>query len=328
MYTRLLLLSLLFIPFVASAQSLGEIGTSDPFSISVTPQYPAPYSDVRITPMSGALDLTGATIIASVSGKEIYRGNARFFTVTLGRAGSPTTIKVTATSGGLNYIGTVTVMPQDVALVVEPISYAPPLYAGKPLIPLEGKVRMVAVASLRTPSGAAIDPIKNSYLWTIDGVRMATLSGVGKMTALVDAPLQYRTRSVDVVVTSADLSLVGGATVTLSGYEPSIRIYENDPLLGIRFDRAVAGSYTLTGAEASLYAVPFSFPISNDNPLIEWFLNGALAQTGNSITFRPTGSGQGSASLSLVASSNDATKVFTQLSLSFGANSGFNLFGL
>ena len=103
---------------------------------------------------------------------------------------------------------------------------------------------------------------------------------------------------------------------------------ENDSLLGIRYDRALSNHYAIAGAESTLYAAPFSFPTTNGVPLLQWFLNGATAQTGNSITLRPTGSGEGDASLSLVASAGAYTTATANLSLSFGSKPGSNFFGL
>jgi len=100
-------------------------------------------------------------------------------------------------------------------------------------------------------------------------------------------------------------------------------------LLGILYDRALSGSFSISDAESTLFATPFSFPITLGAPLLKWFLNGNEAQTGNSITLRPTGEGQGNASLSLVASAGDSARATQNLSLLFGATSGgFSLFGL
>lgn len=116
--------------------------------------------------------------------------------------------------------------------------------------------------------------------------------------------------------------------MSLSAEHPFVRIYENDPLLGIRYDRAISGSYTISGAETTLYAAPFSLPTTGGAPFIQWFLNGSSAQTGNSITLRPTGSGEGNASLSLVASTGESNTATANLSLEFGAEPGTNFFGL
>jgi hypothetical protein len=184
------------------------------------------------------------------------------------------------------------------------------------------------MANLKNAGGTSLDPGVLSYAWTVDGTQIANSSGIGKEVVIVASPMQYRVRDVSVAVRSQDGSQVGGASLSLSALEPSVRIYGNDPLLGIRFDHALSNNYAIAGAESTLYAAPFSLPTTNGTPLFQWFLNGAVAQTGSSITLRPTGSGQGSASLSLVASSGGYTTATANLSLTFGATSGSNLFGL
>ncbi len=317
----------LLLPLAVSAQlgGLGDSGTS--FTLSVDPQYPAPYSKATISAQSNTLDLANATMTLTVGGKNIYQGSIQPTTVMLGRAGSATTVVATISSGGVNYSQTVSIRPQDVSLIAEPISSAPPLYAGKPFVPIGGSVRVVAVANFRNANGATIDPTMLSYAWTVDDTRITNSSGVGKTAVIVASPLLYRARSVSVAITSRDGTLVGGDSLSLSPQEPSVRIYENDPLLGIRFDRALLDTYTVS-TESTLYGAPFSVPITNGAPFLRWFVNGTSAQTGNSITLRPTGSGEGSASLSLTASSGSDISATTNLSLTFGTASGSNFFGL
>lgn len=320
----------LLLPAGAGAQSLGDLGggiSGDAFTLSVNPQYPAPYRQATVSLLSGSLDLANSTMSALVGGKEVYKGAVRPFSVTLGRAGSIATVKVTVSSGGTSYSQTVTIQPEDVSLIAEPVSSAPPLYRGKPLIPLGGDVRIVALANLRDAGGKTASSATYSYAWSVDGVQIANSSGIGKSAIIVASPSQYRTRAVSLVVTSSDSSLVGGTSLSFSPEQPTVRIYENDPLLGIRYDRALAGAYTISGAEATLYAGPFSFSTTKGAPLLRWFLNGTSAQTGNSITLRPTGSGQGSASLSLTASTGQSDTT-TNLSLIFGGKPSTNLFGL
>ncbi len=319
----------LLAPAAVSAQSLGgSMGNTDPFTISVNPQYPAPASQATLSFLSSTLDLASATMVVSVGGKRVYSGSVQPVTVPLGGAGSVASVKVTISSGGASYTQSLAIQPEDVSLIAEPASSQPPLYPGKPLVPLAGNTRVVAVANLKDAGGKTLDPSTLSYTWTVDGTQIADSSGIGKSVILVASPLQYRSRSVSVVVQSPRGSLAGGDSLTLTPAEPTVRLYRNDPLLGIRFDHALSGDYAITGSEASLYATPFSFPLLGGAPALQWFLNGAAAQTGPSITLRPAGSGQGSASLSLTASSGSAATALANLSLSFGAKPSTNFLGL
>ena len=317
----------LVLPAAATAQSFGTGGV-DSFSLSTSPQNPAPYSQVTLSALSTSLNLANATMTVSVGGAETYRGNVQPVNITLGGAGVLTNVRVTISANGATYSKTLSLRPQDVVLIAEPISSAPVLYPGKPLVPLEGTVRVVAMANLRSANGKTLDPNTLSYAWTVDGAQIASVSGIGKEAIIVASPLQYRDRAVSVIVESQDGNLVGGASLSFTAQMPTVRLYENDPLLGILYDHALSGGYTVTGAETSLYAAPFSFPSENGAPALQWFLNGAPAQTGNFITLRPTGSGEGSASLSLVASSGDFVNATANLPLSFGTKSNGNIFGL
>lgn len=319
----------LLLPAGAGAQSLSDVGgIGSSFTLSVAPQYPAPYGKATLSFLSSSFDLVNATVTVSANGKKIYKGSVQPVTVTLGRTGSVVNVTATISSGGVNYSQTLSIQPQEVVLIAEPVSSAPPLYPGKPFVPLEGSVRVVAVANLKNANGTPLEPATLAYLWTVDGVQIANSSGIGKEAILVASPLQYRERTVSVAVMSTNGVLVGGDSLSLSSLEPSVRIYENDPLLSIRYDHALSNRYAIIGAESTLYAAPFSFPMTNGTPLLQWFLNGLAAQTGSSITLRPTGSGEGNASLSLVASAGAYTTATANLSLSFGAKPGSNFFGL
>lgn len=216
---------------------------------------------------------------------------------------------------------------QEVALVAEPVASVPSLYPGKAPIPLEGTVRMVGVANFKNANGKAIDPATLSYTWTVDGTIALNSSGTGKNALIVASPLQYRNRSVSLVVQTADGARSAEASFSLAPRSPTVRIYENDPLLGIRYDRALSGNKRIRGSEVSLYAGTFGLPLTSGAPSIEWFLNGTSAQTGHVVTLRPSGEGRGSATLSVVAASGENSKTNETLSLSFETEPS-NFFGL
>ncbi len=326
-FSLFIIVATLLLPLSVSAQLPGGAGASaEALTVSVSPQYPSPYSQATVTILSNSLDLANATLSVSVAGKNLYQGSVQPVSIPLGKAGSAANVAIVVSSAGSTYTHNLLIQPQDVALIAEPLSSAPPLYPGKPLVPLSGDVRVVAAASL-TAAGRSLDPAALSYAWTVDGTRIADSSGIGKSALIVASPLQYRSREVSVTVRSQDGQAVGGASLSLNPVDPTVRLYANDPLLGILFDHALADSYAISGAESTLYAAPFSLPTTAGAPLIQWFLNGAAAQTGPSITLRPSGSGEGNASLSLTAG-NGSSLATKSLYLSFGAAPTSNFFGL
>lgn len=324
-YASLALLGVLGLPLVVQAQSFKD---STPFTVSVSPEHPQPHANAVLSFVPGTVDLGTATVSVTVAGDEVYTGNARAISIPTGAAGEPTVAVVRVTANGDTYRKTIDITPQDVSLVVEPLSSVPPLYPGKSRIPINGQSRIVAIANLRTPNGTALDPTKLSYVWTVNGQKLSGDSGVGKSALMVSSPLQYRNSSVSVVVQSQDGREVGSADTTLTAESPTVRIYQYDPLLGIRFGTAISGSYAIQGAELSLYAAPFSFPTTTGAPAIQWFLNGNQAQGGTVLTLRPTGTGQGNARVSLTASSGSFSKASASVFLTFGSSGSTNIFGL
>ncbi len=321
-----LLIGLMLVaPMMVSAQSMTS---TDPFSLTITPQYPVPNSQVTLTALSASINLANATMDVSANGTSIYKGSVRAVDVPILGAGVLINIRVVITSNGASVSQTVSIRPQELVLITEPLATAPVLYLGKALPPLGGSVRIVAMAGFKNGSGATLNPTQLSYAWRVDDALQANMSGIGKSAIIVATPLQYRNRSVSVVVQSQDGSFITGTSLSLAPHEPTVRIYENDPLFGIRFDRALSSSYAITDAESSLYAGLYSFPTGAGTPAINWYLNGALAQSGTTITLRPTGSGKGSASLSLVVAIGDLVSATQSLQISFGAKPTSNFFGL
>lgn len=313
----------------AHAQSFLDLSDAQTtFTMSMDPQTPAPYSQATVNFSSTAMNLQNAELSLTQNGKSIYKGAVQPVTVTLGAAGSLTTLKATITSGGTRDTETLSLRPESVDLVLEPLSTVPPLYRGKALPAIDGSVRAVAVANFVNAAGKALDPSTLSYTWTIGGALYAGGSGIGKSVVIVKSPLQYRAADVSVTVQTQDGAYVGGASTNVSVQSPSLRLYRNDPLLGIIFDQTLPDSYTISGAESTLYAAPFAFPLNSGAPTIEWFLNNQSVQTGNSITLRPSGSGTGSAALSLTASDGDSASAVASLSVTFGQAASGNLFGL
>ena len=330
----LILVFLSLLPALASAQSIGtSLSGTDPFTVSVSPQYPVPGGQATISFLSSTLDLINSTLTVSVGGAQVYQGPVQPVPITLGKTGVATSVAIVITYAGKQYKTSVAIQPQDISLIAEPLSSAPPLYQGKPLIPSGGNTRFVAVANFKDASGKTLDPATLSYSWTVDDTQIAKSSGIGRNTIIVASPLKYRKRSVTVVVQSQVGSLNSSATLSFEPNDPSVRIYENDPLLGIRFDHALAGTRAIQGTEASFYAAPFSFPTITSAPTLQWFLNGSPAQTGSLITLRPSGKGRGDASLSVTASMADTITynpltAIAKLSLAFGTKSNTNFFGL
>lgn len=324
---RRILLTLLLIVGVGAAYAAhAQISSTDPLTLELDPQYPSPYQIVTVTPQSSMIDLSASTLTFKVNGKVVQQGSGgEGASIAVGGPGSVTTVTVTAVNNGNTYTQSLTIRPADVALVVEPTSTTHPFYEGASLVGSEGNVRIIAMPDFRTSAGASISPSNLVYTWKNGDQVLQSNSGIGKSVLTASAPVRYRNTVVTVTVSTQDSSIVGQASVLINPGDPVIRVYENDPLLGPRYETALSSGANLSGSEATYRAVPYYF---TSFPSLTWQMNGTPSQTGQDITVRPAGSGKGTAVLGVSASSGSlGQSANTSLSISFGQQSS-GLFGL
>ncbi|MEJ0053723.1 MAG: hypothetical protein WDN10_03310 [bacterium] len=318
--------ALLGILLPATVFAQGVFGTGGPaLTLAISPDYPRPYDTITASLSSNSIDLAAAIITILADGKEIPMTNGRA-RVTLGAAGSATVVKAIATIGGQAYSASQTVRPAEVALIAEPAATSHPFYPGGFGIPSQGQVRLVALPDLRATGGKRFTDGTLVYKWKLNGQELADLSGIGRSVVSMTAPVRYRDATIEVTVLSPDQSLVADSVLRISPSDPSVRVYESDPLLGIRYDRALGDEFAMPGAEATFVAVPYGFART---PAIVWTVNSGASGSNPAITLRSTG-GKGSAAVSVTATLPQLFETATRaLRISFGETSGgTGIFGL
>lgn len=303
---------------LAHAQTLGLT----PLTLTLDPAYPRPYDDVTITLASNSIDLSNATITITVNGTAVNEGG-RSALAHLGGPGSTTAVKAAVVSGGQTYTTSLTLRPSEVSVIVEPGTGTHPFYKGASLVAPNGNLRLIAIPDVRV--GGVRQPAASlSYTWKLGEETLEAQSGVGKNVLVATAPERYRDATVSVTVTTPDGGTSAQASVLVSPSDPALRLYELDPLLGPRYERALTGTFTLPSAEETLRAVGYFF---GSPPSYAWTLNGTRSGADADITLRSSGSA-GSASLSASASSAQGL-ANASLGLTFTSNSaGAGIFGL
>lgn len=318
MFARLPAVLLLVALFAgASYAAQAQFGGEEALSISINPDYPRPFQSITITPESNLIDLSASDITIRVNGTVVLQGSGReSATATAGGAGETTRISITAVNNGETYTAERIIRPADVALILEPQSQTHEFYAGGGLVASEGRVRIIAIPDLRTSAGSPIAASSLVYTWRNGNQVLQAASGIGKQVLTATAPVRYRDTTISVTVSSQDSSVVGYSQVLVSPVDPVVRIYEHDPLLGPRFERALARSVAIGEREATFRAVPYHF---GSLPTLTWSVNSSASQTGPDITVRPAGSGTGRALLSVDAVSAEPRQVGKgDLSVTFG----------
>lgn len=296
---RQLLIGGILVLGVGAAAANAQLGSTETLSVTLSPEYPRPYQVVTVSPESNLIDLAASQVVISVNGSVVYQGSgSESAQVAVGGPGQTTTITVRATNNGQVYSKSVEVRPADVALLLEPSASSHPFYKGGSLIATEGRLRLVAVPDLRTAAGVSLNPANLVYTWRNGNQLLTSASGIGKSVLSATAPVRYRDTVISVTVSTQDSSLVAQASAVISPTDPFVRIYENDPLLGPRFERALSGRITLADSEQTYRAVPYHF---GTTPSLTWEVNGTASQVGQDITVRPAGSGRGTALLGVEA---------------------------
>lgn len=311
-----------------SAAHAQDFVSAEPVSLVITPQYPRPNQVVSVSPRSTLIDLNASSIRISVNGANVYEGSGtRPVSFPAGALGERTTVSVSVTdSSGRVYTKQHVIRPAEVSLVLESASTAHPFYQGGGLVASEGRIRLVALADLRSAPGTRLSPSNLVYTWKLGNRVLTDSSGIGRSSLTATAPIRYRTADISVTVTSPDNTLVGEARTVVSAVDPVARIYQNDPLLGPNFDVALASRFTMPDTEATFRAVGYFFSVP---PTYSWRVNNASGGGDKDITVRATGNGQGTANLQLTASEASAPRsAFSSFSVVFGERSGFGFFGL
>jgi hypothetical protein len=313
-----LLLGILM-PFPAAAQAPA---IPEALTLSFTPSHPRPYDHVTVTVGSTLVNLAASDIAISVDGAVIEEG-VRSATFRLGGPGSRSVVRASATTPEGTQTAQKTLRPADLSLIVEPNATAHPFYDGGLLVPSEGKLRIIALADLRSAPGTRISDKDISYLWKVDERQLSAESGFGKNVLTASAPPRYRDTKVTVTATSREGSVVAEASVSISPTDPVLRLYAADPLSGTNFAVALMDTFGFSGSEAAFRAVPYFF---KDAPSYSWRLNGNPSGAKDSITVRSSG-GSGSAVLSAEASLPGA-RAGESVTLRFENTGGGGFFGL
>lgn len=309
---------LLVVPFGAFAQTIPSF---ENISLSISPSYPRPYENVTASISSGNINVIGSTVTFYANGSVVGEGD-RSATFPVGGPGERTLIRAVITSPSGTYERQLSVYPAEVSLVTEALTTAHPFYEGGRLPTAQSRVRLVALADIRTSPGTRVSSDNLVYTWKLGEKLLETQSGVGKSVFVATAPERYRDATVSVTVTTRDESRVAYAQTVVAPVEPIVRVYQADPLLGPAFSRALSGTFSLMGTESTFKMVPYFF---KETPQLSWTINNTLSGERDELTVRSTG-GAGSALIGATVE-EDYLQDSADFTVRFGGSSR-GLFGL
>lgn len=328
---------LLCVGFTAHAQAV-----PDPVQYILAPETPGPNAPVLIEAQGVGSFLGNATITWSQDGKVVKSGvGVRQYGFTTGALGTRTTIRVVIDSTQGTFSQQWTFSPSIVIMIWEADTTVPPLYRGKALYSAGSDLKVLAYPSVFNSAGARIAASALSYQWFHGDEAVPDQSGLGKNVFVLsgDQLQDHETINIDLYYGAAK---VARGELTIPVTDPQIVLYPRDALRGELFDSAIPAAINLVGSELTVQAQPlyFSKAAAGSGQLsYVWTLNDQEVSGPDSsrgiLTLRQTGSGQGSANLSVSLQNNNSAQ-FVQsaqatLQLVFGAqtsNALLNFFGL
>jgi hypothetical protein len=251
----------------------------DNTSITTNPATPGPNEDVTATLTSSQIDLEVATISWYVNGTLMEHGGSMTdFSFHTGGLGTQSTVQaVIVTPDGKTYKKAISVRPASIELAWEALTYTPPFYKGKALASPGSILKIVAIPHFVGSSGQQIAPENLVYTWTVGEGTDEKGSGIGKFVFYTDGPSTYRGATIHVKVRTVDDGLSAESEITINPSNPKVLFYEEKPLEGIAYGKALLGTITVPDGEMTVTAEPFFFTKENLN--LRWFVDNVLASS-------------------------------------------------
>lgn len=300
--------------FLFSSVAHGDLAPGASITINIAPTSPAPGDNVTISAVSFSTDLNQAHFSWLVNGATRREGiGVKNFNFTAGSLGTVQKISVVIETKDIGaFSKEIIIAPAAIDVIEQADSYTPPFYKGKSLPAPQGNVTLIAMPNFVTSNGVRISPNNIVFKWKQGGRVLGSSSGLGANTLSIDAPLiAEQSIQIDVEASSPENSLSASATHILQAVNPEVILYENNPLLGVLFNRAIPDPFTMVGDELSLYASPYFFD-SATNLNYGWAINNSsVSPTGrlNQLVLRkPDVSGSSLVSLTV----KNQNKIFQQ----------------
>ena len=278
-------------------------------SLNLSPSNPRAGDNVVLTISSNSLDLTSAKIVWYIDGVARKETTNTSITIKTKSSGDKTVVRIVVeTSDGITKEVTREISPVGVDLVIEPMSYVMPFYQGKPFFVAQGTVKIVAIPDI-TVSGTKLLSKNLNFKWTQGDNVLADSSGKGQNTLIIKSTIPVRDININVQVLDDSENVLAETAKLITRNSPAVLFYENSPLYGILYNKAIVGNYYLGTREGLVVvAKPFSFGFLKDAPReanYAWYVNNnSVIPSGksNEIVFKQTStdvSGMASVSLDL-----------------------------
>lgn len=281
-------------------------GLEEQVDVSVFPENPKPGDEVTIIVNTYGIDINTNLIVWKINGKETLKGvGQKKFVFKVGNTGTETKVDLFVfPKNGPTIEKNFSFIPVDVDILWQAKTYTPPFYKGKALYTPESEVVFTSLPNISV-NGTRIDPTDVVYKWKLNYDLDNDASGFGKNSYLFKSPIILRENLIQSSIYSASSPEIQGTNqVNLINTYPSAIIYEDNPLLGVLFNKSVKNEFNLKDTEVKLAAYPYYFSTTNKNSLVnyKWNIDQTslgIPQNQNSVIFRRVSKTKGSASVNV-----------------------------
>lgn len=275
--------------------------TDSDLSLSLSSAFPRSGERIVLSLDTNSFDLNTASVAWYQNDKLIKQGVGvkEFIIDTL--AEGKTTIRVAVETTDSAGEASVTLHPGLVSLSWQSDSYVHPFYKGKSTLSPQGTLTFIALPFFSRRSGSLGSNERISYTWKKDGQVFGEKSGFGKDTFTVETGILVQPVTVEVTAENLETGEIGQDRITVYPEETSVVLYENHPLRGVLFNKALGKQVTLVEPEISLFAVPFATSRSSFSALaFNWSMNDTeLTEKKRGVTFRTSAEVSGTSEISL-----------------------------
>jgi hypothetical protein len=186
------------------------------------------------------------------------------------------------------------------------LSYTPPFYKGKSANPNQGVVLVVAIPELISVSGEKIPTQNIIYSWKKNNMVQQSDSGIGKNVFMFSGTIPIRDVNIEVNASSIDGNIHASKKVTITNISPKIIFYEDSPIYGIMFNRAINKTVRMLSDEFKVKSFPYFMSVGyaqSPDLNYSWVINNKSSENldtdKTAMIFRNTSGGSGIATVDL-----------------------------
>lgn len=278
--------------------------------LEVDPRYPTPGEMVKVTLLAPTVDMESSIVTWTVNGKVVQQSYAgKQLTVPAGEVGSTLSIRVTAESPkGERVSADTSIRVSDATILWEGKTYTPVFFAGRALYTPGSEVTFSALPLVTDTSKHFYNKDDLIYVWRIKGNSMPLASGKGKHTVTLINKNEFLPFEIYLEIKDPQGNMRVSKKLSVPVSQPELQLYEDSPIVGIYYGRALGATFGVYSGESTVIAEPYYMSASSrvDPVLVYgWEVSGNEYSAPGALKFGSEGDGLQSTMLKLSVK-NDA----------------------